>query len=623
MRRSPFLATSLAVCLALGHLLFLIVHCPPSYPEPDANGYFAQARFLAENGRTYFKPESPLSYIGRHWLETADGRFYSRYPPGVGILTAIPYLFFDPKGGLYLTPILAGLTVLLFFLLCRFHIGGWVALAAALVYAVHPVVNQQALNWGAHTAVTFFLVLGMILLEFWWRSPTVWKAALVGLIFGAIPSLRYAEIVFGIGMALFMLYSVALDRRGRWYDLLAALAGFAVPIGLLMWRNALAFGSPLLTGYGLTGEQQWGTGFSFAFFNSKWRDYVDLLMGPGMGLLCALSLAGLVALCARKRTRCLGILLLGIILPISIVYTAYYFGRGTTDWLRFLLPTLPVFLLAAFCFIDEYGSRPAARAGLVFLILAQIGLWLPETIERTSRTARNLKAIATATGFVRENVPAGAVVIADRRLQENLMYYPDLKLVDAGFLRSALRGSRYGRPPDGSRRKATGRQYPEIDAGGNVKNTNRPQRANPGQYTKADRLRARYDIENQAKRTLRIRADLYDLAGTPPELYWVGRQRDLPHFDGLLEDDDEFVKISELKIRQASSSNSGSGSRNWRRFGDGSVSIAPEAKLELFKAEKKKRGGSTRGLFGTWPACENRTESLYLKSLRYIYLTDS
>lgn len=148
INRSQYFATLLAVGLAAGHFLFLFVHCPASFPGPDANGY-----------------------------------------------------------------------------------------------AVHPAANQLALNWGAHTAVTFFLVAGLITLVSWGRSPALWKAVLAGLIIGVIPSLRYAEVVSVIGVALFMAYYIAVERRDRWYDLIAAFAGFAAQVGLLLWRNAAAFGS--------------------------------------------------------------------------------------------------------------------------------------------------------------------------------------------------------------------------------------------------------------------------------------------------------------------------------------------------------------------------------------------
>ena len=590
MNRSQFFAILLAIGLAAGHFLFLLAHCPPSFIGPDANGYFVQAALIAKDGRTALEPESPLSYIGKHWLETADGRFFSRYPPGVGILVAIPYALFGPETGLYLTPLLASLTVLLLFLLCRPHVGEWFALGAALVFAVHPTANHQALNWGAHTAVTFFLVAGLWLLGSWAHAPAAWKAALAGLMLGVIPSLRYAEVVAGIGIAGFMLYHVAVVRRDRWCDLVAAFAAAAVPVGLLLWRNTLVFGSPFNTGYLLTDEQQWGSGFSLAFFEVKWRGYVEMLMGPGMGLFFALGVAGLVTLCARKSTRGLGILLAGVIVSISLVYAAYYVGRGSTGGLRFLLPTLPLYLLSAFCFVREYGRSVAVRAGLAFLVLAQVGLWLPETIDRTAQTARNLERTARATRFVRDKVPAGGVVIADRRLQENLMYYPGLKLVDAGLIRSATRGLMRSRRTSVVRRHGVRPQDAGYDRDSDKHGNDRPRRANPRQHGKASRLRAHYDIEDAETRASLIAMDLYELAGNPPVLYWIDRESEMHRFERLLDENDRFVKIGEIGLLREPEKEARRSRGDRRRRGGDRFGIAPGTKLELFKLERRKSG---------------------------------
>ncbi|MHC5072018.1 MAG: hypothetical protein ACYTGO_16195, partial [Planctomycetota bacterium] len=152
--------TSIAVLLVLlvvaGHLWFLLDGFQPAYSGPDANGYFVQASQIANTGTTAIEP-TPLSHIGIHWLETEDGRFFSRYPPGVGVLVAVPYLLFGPEYGLYVQPILASLTLLFLFLLCRPHTGDWLALLAAALFALHPLANSHALNWGAHTPAAFLM----------------------------------------------------------------------------------------------------------------------------------------------------------------------------------------------------------------------------------------------------------------------------------------------------------------------------------------------------------------------------------------------------------------------------------------------------------------------------------
>ena len=67
--------------ILIAHFVFMMFFFSPAISTPDANGYYAQARFIAESGRTWFEPESPLQYTGPHWLKTESGRFFSRYPP--------------------------------------------------------------------------------------------------------------------------------------------------------------------------------------------------------------------------------------------------------------------------------------------------------------------------------------------------------------------------------------------------------------------------------------------------------------------------------------------------------------------------------------------------------------
>jgi hypothetical protein len=69
------------VALIFGHFIFLMLHFEPAISTPDANGYFAQTRLIADQGRTWFEPESPLQYVGVHRLNTEGYRYFSRYPP--------------------------------------------------------------------------------------------------------------------------------------------------------------------------------------------------------------------------------------------------------------------------------------------------------------------------------------------------------------------------------------------------------------------------------------------------------------------------------------------------------------------------------------------------------------
>ncbi|GEM_PF-1955417 len=557
------LALLLALALAAGHFLWLRSDCPPAWTSPDANGYFAQGALIATRGTDHIEPESPLIHLGIHWLEAPNGDFYSRYPPGVGVLTAIPYRLFGPHTAVYLPPLLASLSVLLLFLLARGIVGDTAALGASVLLAIQPDLNYHALNWGAHTHVEFFLLLGLLLLVSWSRNPSKGKAFAAGLVLGVLPSLRYAEAVAGLGVGLFLCLE-AWRRRGRVPDIFLALAGALIPVGLLMWRNAGAFGSPFDTGYALTGEQQYGSGFRLEFLESKWTPYLEALMGPGVGLVFAFGLGGLVLMAARKRTRNLAILLLGTILPIFLVYSAYYFGGGGNNLfsgLRFLLPTVPLWFLAGFFFLREIAVTRSLRAAVAVLLLLQAAIWVPSTLRRNREAGKGIERIAVARDFLKDRVPPGAALAADRRLQESLAWHPEWTLLDDSLLASVGttgrgRFGRFGRPP---RRSPPSPPRPGAEVPPGAPPPPVPpragdpyprfRRASPMQREKGAKLRARYNVPDVELRAVRIVEDLYDLADRKEGIYWLtSRPEALDRVEDYLIPGDRFVEIGKIRL---------------------------------------------------------------------------
>jgi len=139
----------LAVALAAAHFAFLMVYFSPAISSPDANGYFAQARIIAETFRTSFDADSDVQYVGMHWHSTDGERYYSKYPPGFPIVTAVVYRIAGPVAALLVNPLMASATLFLIFLISRAWLGGWWGLLAAAVFAFNPTANQHALNWGS------------------------------------------------------------------------------------------------------------------------------------------------------------------------------------------------------------------------------------------------------------------------------------------------------------------------------------------------------------------------------------------------------------------------------------------------------------------------------------------
>ncbi|MCK4256434.1 hypothetical protein KAX35_06075, partial [candidate division WOR-3 bacterium] len=164
-RKIPF--TLLALLLILVHFVFLLIFFEPAISTPDAQGYFAQARLIARQGKTYLEPESILQYIGPHWLYKGDNHYFTTFPPGFPAILAVVYKIFGPKAALLVNPLMFSLSLLGLFLLCRLWVGkGWALLAVALM-AVNHFANEHALFGDSHTAIIFFLIWALFFLALW------------------------------------------------------------------------------------------------------------------------------------------------------------------------------------------------------------------------------------------------------------------------------------------------------------------------------------------------------------------------------------------------------------------------------------------------------------------------
>ena len=511
MRNRVFLA--LAVVLTAGHLAWLSSWVVIGYASPDADGYFAQAGMMAVEGRTTFDPESPVQHIGMHWIEKPDGSFISRYPAGFPALLAAVWTTLGRDAMFYVNPLLASLTVLLVFFLCRPWTGDGPALAAAVVQAASLVANSHAINSDSHTSTTFFLIAGVVALDRWLRDGLRWQAVAAGLLLGMAPAVRYAEAVAGLGVALFLFFAwKRADRRAQipWITAAAAL-----PVGWTLWRNQVHFGAFWRTAYSLTGE----SALSLKYFFENWASYVDGLMTSGAGLFLPLAFLGMAAMIRRAETRPLGALLAATTVSVTLVYCCYYFNQGRPD--RFLMPIVPLFLLPAIVFLQQSLSGKAFPAALIILASLQAVRAADGTTARMERQRASAERSAVALAWLEENVPEGSVIVSDRRLNEQIHFDRRWKLADASlFVSSRGRGFRGpggfgGGPPGGF--GGPGEPGRRFGADGD--------RPTPMQQGKAQTLRARYADLDPRERTRLAAADLREWAGTAA-IFWAGSEED-------------------------------------------------------------------------------------------------
>lgn len=514
-RRRPRVAWVSALALTLLHFLWITSHLEPAIMSPDANGYVVQARLLADEGRASFSPDSPVQYVGRHWLETETGTFHSRYPAGLPLLMAGAWKLGGLNAALLINPLLASATVLLVFFLARRLVPEPYALLAALVVAVVPTTNQHALDADAHVAATFLLVAGVLALLRFAAGGGAGFAWLAGLLLGAIPAVRYPEAIAGFALAGWMFWRIRPVWRA-W----PAVLGAALPLGALLLHHTAVYGAFWRTGYALTHEQ---TGFGLGYFSAHLLPYLQALAGQGLPLVFAFGVAGLAALVADPQRRAEGVLFAGITVPLVLLYMAYYFGAGggvATGNLRFLVPTFPFFAVAAVWLLARLGEHlgVAGRAAVAAVILLQGVIGIGSTAQALQRTKASLAAAARARGVAEREIPAGSVVIVDPQLAESLDATGRWRLVEENLVAGGPGGlaGTAGAAPRGPGPRTPGAGW----RGERVEGTPSPQQ--PG--------RNRAQLERYAglrpdERRARIWADLAAWAGDRP-VFWFARSLD-------------------------------------------------------------------------------------------------
>lgn len=439
------LAPWLALGLVLGGYGFLLgYHFAPAISTPDANGYWAQGSLLATTGRTWFVPESDVQYIGMHWLVTEDGRYFSRYPPGLAVPIAMAYKAFGYAATVLINPVLSLLGLLGLYLLARRLAGAWWGVLAAVALAVTPDYVRHSLQNDSHMAVTVLLIWGLWLLLRWHQGGRWGDLLAAGLVLGAIPTVRYPEALYALGVGGLLLLHVWRVPGRRWHALVG-LAGALVPLVPLMVRNQLSFGAFWRTAYSLTNEQ---TGFGWDYFQTHAVAYVRALNADGVGLFFGLGLVGMALLCARRQDRPWGVCLVLMVVPVTLLYMAYYWapGRlgGEAAAMRFVLPTFACYYLAGVWALRLLAEAAPGRTALAVGLVAgavQV-MWGGFTIaDELPRQCSSRKALARLTRELDARVPAGAVVISSQPVLQHLDFVRHWRCADVTVLRP-----RIGRP---------------------------------------------------------------------------------------------------------------------------------------------------------------------------------
>jgi hypothetical protein len=519
------------------HFAFLMSRYAPAISTPDANGYWAQGSLLFGEGRTWFKTECDMQYVNMHWLVTPEGKYFSRYPPGLAVVVGLVWRVFGHEAGVLVNPVLATLSLLGLFFLTRRMLGPWWALAAAAALAVNPIFNQHAIWCFAHVAVTAPLVWGLFFLLRWSDGGKLRDAFVAGLILGCIPTIRYPEAIFALGIGTFLL--VHLRARPKiWLHWLVAAAGALVPVVPLLVHNHMAFGAFYRTAYALTNEQ---TGFSWDYFRQHFLNYVRGLHAEGAGPYFLAGLVGMTAMCCLREWRRVGVLLALLTVPPALVYMAYYWGGrggrgGGVGGMRFLVPTFAVYVLAGTWLLARATEKAPARLrySAVAAVLLLQALWGAfHTGEGAARLRHQKRVLAVATDALEKHAKPGDVVLSGRQMLQHLDYVRKWKLADLGNLGPGRGGRFFGRDRD-------------------------PDAPSPRQAEK-DRLRAeKYEGLSAREREILMAGDLWTWAGGR-KIYFVGAAEELKELPGPIFNSGHFRIVARVPLPEAPKTSSRTG----------------------------------------------------------------
>ena len=549
------------IFLLIAHFAWIMTHFQPAYASLDAHGYFYQARLIADTGKTYFETESPVQAVGIHWLVTDDEKFYSRYPPGFPALLAILYKIGGPTLTLLLNPILTSATIVLLFLLCRRMMNDWHALTACAILALNTNFNAYALNTFAHTPVMFLFIAGVVLLLRWTKKERTGTAFIAGLFFGLIPTIRYPEAVMGIGVIAFLFLHWQKERDDATPGIIAASLGAALPIGTILVRNFLAFGSPLKTGYSLTNEQ---IGFGWSYFQNNASSYVESLMSSGWGVVFVPAIFGVAGMLYYKYSRNVGYLLLGAIVPLLLVYIAYYWSDGRNgSGLRFFLPTFPLVAFAGMWFISRIQNSLATPNWLVLssLILIQAIIGIPGSETRLSQSEKGAERHAIIGKWMSENIPEASVVVMGQGVRQWIDFAGRWKLAEESLI-SGDHTSQH-----------MARQFASMNKG----NANQP---SPMQFERLEESIESYRGLDPNEKADAVAKDLVAWAGSNP-IYWVGSERQIQRFLRQAKFGSNWERVAKIELPEFRTQ----GNHPSLPQGGlgGGISTAPEPNLAVYR----------------------------------------
>jgi hypothetical protein len=366
---------------------------------PDEVVYLYQARYLAQGQLTTPAPPVPDAF-SIYMIPHQSDRWYSPFPPGwpavlaTGILLNLPWL---------INPVLAGINVLLSYLLLGELYCRRTARVAVLLLSTSPWHVFMAMNFMSHTLTLTCSLVAALAMARAKRTGKVGLGLLSGLAVGALSLIRPLDCLVvgglvglwavGLGgprlkvlaIVAFVVGAMSVSSASLAYNKI--VAGDATLSPLMGYyekyygprTNALGFGPERGLGWAMDAFP--GHSPQEALINANLNAFsVNIeLLGWGTGSL--LIAAFVLIFGARLRSD---YLMLSVIAAVFLLYSLYWFSGGPDFGARYwYLMIVPLVALAARgieCFekrLDAAASRAAATVAVVALCFFSLVNYFP------------------------------------------------------------------------------------------------------------------------------------------------------------------------------------------------------------------------------------------------------
>lgn len=418
----------LAALALIGYAVFLATHTTVVAGGSDSSGYLNSARLLAA-GKLHAEFRVPPEFgplttpaSAHHFAPAGFNTFPGVpglspvYPTGLPLHFALAGRLFGWSAGPFLVQLGAALAaVSLCFATARaLGFGFTLAATAAALLAAFPVFIFTSIQTLSDTLATAW-VLGAVFCAVRGRASVAWAAG-SGAALAMAVLVRPTNLLFA--PALVVLLGFDLRRLGAF--LLAGVPGAA----WFAFYNRALYGGALQSGYGNIYAD-----FGVAYAGPTAVHFAQWLARLLPALVLALPAVALLRRETRRRE------LFALLLGSGAITTLYlFYGISREVWwcLRFILPGVPLLLLAALYGLDAlarfFGS---VRAKITAGLAAALVLWAAGNAWHWVRELTVLyvpgyeRAYAEAAQVARATIPANAIVVCSQT-SGSLFYYTSL-----------------------------------------------------------------------------------------------------------------------------------------------------------------------------------------------------